>query len=93
MNKITPCFNPDCTSSVWRPWKVASLITSLHHTNITVPNMKRPNKIKYSAPIWPWTQAPTLNTVTNADKAPKAGHGLGVTIWNGWYDNDIISNF
>ena len=32
------------------PWNVASLITSLHHANITTPNTKRPNTDKTAAP-------------------------------------------
>lgn len=42
--------------------------------------MKRPNTNNNSAPTKPCIHAPTLNNVTNADNAPNAGHGLGVTI-------------
>ena len=45
ININIPIFKPLFTTSVWCPWNVASLITSLHHTTNVVPNIETPNNI------------------------------------------------
>jgi len=43
-NKIKPNFIPLCTTNVWWPWYVDSLITSLHQTNKIDININKPKK-------------------------------------------------
>ncbi len=48
INNNIPYLNPLCTTIVWCPWYVASLITSLHHTIIVAITITNPSIITAS---------------------------------------------
>jgi len=81
INKIIPERKPCWTVLVWCPLKVASLITSLHHTAIPQITINSPEN-KTTSPLRNEcinVAAPSAVTKIEIDKTK--GHGLGSTKW------------
>lgn len=81
INSIIPKRKPYCTVFVWYPLKVASLMTSLHQTNMEQITIEIP-KNRIFSPFWKECinmAAPVAVTKQEIDDTK--GHGLGSTKW------------
>ena len=81
INKEKPIFKPFCTTKVWFPWYVASLIISRHQTYI---NTQRFIKLKTINNNPKYTRCiKRINPITklNIINAAKKGQGLLLTKW------------
>ena len=81
IKSIMPYRSPVLTGRVWKPWKVASRITSRHHLMIVssrsnVPAIRRRFFLA-------WNQRINPDVIISALTAPVRGHGLWSTRWYG----------
>lgn len=87
IKRIIPSFSPTTTFKVWLPWKVLSRTISRHHryeikkivNKLDINNITFELKNKEIKPM--------SNDIANNDE--KIGHGLVLTMWNGWKVFDI----
>ena len=82
INKIIPYLKPVCTTLVWWPSNVASLITSLHQIIIVSTTKIKPNNITKLPPFTEWKYITEPFIIVNAANAVTKGQGLGSTKWN-----------
>lgn len=81
INSPIPHIRLSCTLEVWHPMKVASRITSRHHTTIVRSTRPSPSARQKNPRLWNHAIRPV--TRPKAPMAPVSGHGLGSTMCHG----------
>lgn len=87
INKTKPILNPLCTAKVWRPSKVASIITSHNQLIKEKKKKKKPKgknfKNEHAPVLYSCNHKTVEIKLVQTENAIKNGHGLGLTKWNG----------
>ena len=79
IKRSIPYRRPFFTGRVWKPWKVASRMTSRHH--FMVVRIKRVVPRRSKRLLLVWNQRISPEVIINALTAPVRGHGLWSTKW------------
>lgn len=82
INSLIPHRRPFSTIDVWRPWNLASRLTSRHHCLDTTTKSSKLIKNRCVFKWWNQITMPEVNP--SAPIADKIGQGDSSTIWNGW---------
>lgn len=82
MNRIIPDLSPLVTKCWWKPWSIDSRVVSFHHIYALLHMSIMINKVIKLNVVVKLILA--IKVAAHANLALMIGHGLKVTIWNGW---------
>lgn len=92
INMIILYFRREVVSFVWCPWSDDSRFTSRHHRPAVVAIKLIIISIDVLEREFEWSVSITADAEESRTREATIGHGLGLTMWNGW-EIFIISEF